>query len=174
MGYMEIAILPKGTLRIKEKNALLVVDPNEKEQIDANGTILLAQANHISQVSDESVMLSGPGEYEVAGIKISGTKFERDTVYSLRVEGIDILLGQLHSLDKMQHKLKEHNIVIVLCNSEGQTSFLTSLVSNAIIFYGERAAELTQTFGKGDVKQMSKYAVSLGKLPAEVETILLA
>lgn len=170
---MEIALLPKGTLRIKEKNASLVVDPIEKEQAGANGTILLSQPV-LSQLSDEHVILSGPGEYEVAGIKISGTKNDRDTVYSFRVEGVEVLLGQLHSLDKMQHKLKEHNVLVVLCNSDGPTSFLTSLSSNVIIFYGDRAQELTKTFGKGDAKQMSKYSVSLGKLPTEVETILLA
>jgi hypothetical protein len=170
---MEIALLSKGTLRIKEKNAMLVVDPHEKEQVGANGIILLEYSSQTG-LNDESVILNGPGEYEVAGIKISGTKKDRDTIYSLRIEGVEVLLGQLHALEKMQHKLQEHNVVIVQCSSEGSPSFLTSLASNVIILYGERAAELVQSIGKGDVKTMSKYAVTLGKLPTEVETILLA
>lgn len=174
MGYMEIALLPKGTLRIKDKNATFVVDPNEKETSLANGVLLLGRKFQVSDEQDEGVIIDGPGDYEVAGIKIGGTKTDRDTVYSLRIDGMEILVGQLHSLEKMQQKLKDHNILIVLCNSTGSTSFLTSLASNVIIFYGDTAQELMQTFGKGDIKPVTKYTTSLTKLPLEVETVLLA
>jgi hypothetical protein len=42
-----------------------------------------------------------------------------------------------------------------------------------IIFYGEKAAEIAQTFGKETVKQMAKYSTTKDKLPQEVETIVL-
>lgn len=174
MGYMEIAMLPKGTLRIRDKNATFVIDPVEKEVQNPNGVLLLSRGFQSSDEEDDSVVINGPGDYEVAGIKIAGTKTDRDTAYSLKIDGVDVLIGQLHSLEKMQQKLKEHQIVIVLCNSTGSTSFLTSLASNVILFYGDTAQELIQTFGKGENKQMSKYITSLSKLPVEMETVLLA
>lgn len=174
MGYMEIAILAKGTVRIKGKTSSLVVDPDQKERVGANGILLLGKSPEEIEMQEESVVVSGPGEYEIAGIKISGVKNEGETVYTIRVEGVELLLGRLSALDKMQHKLKDHNIVAVDCNAVVPASFITSLANNVIIFYGEKAEEVSHAFGKENIKQLSKYASTLEKLPTEVETILLA
>jgi hypothetical protein len=73
----------------------------------------------------------------------------------------------------MQHKLKEHNVVIVDCDEKVDASFLTSLAVNAVLFYGENADEVAQGFEKEKLQKLNKYSASLGKLPAEMETILL-
>ncbi len=74
----------------------------------------------------------------------------------------------------MHQKLKEHNIVIVDCYDVGSATFITSLAQNVVIFYGEKASEVASSFGKENVKQMNKYSSTKDKLPAEVETVLLA
>lgn len=171
MVYMEIAVLPNATLRIKGKLMTLGVDQQDKN--NSRGTILLRANSKDIKPLDDHVLIAGAGEYEVGGIKITGTRSGSHVVFSIAVDGIDVLLGKLTSLDAMQHKLKDHNIVVALCDDAVTASFLTSLSSNAVLFYGEKALEVSQAFGKDNVKHMPKYQAVKDKLPQEVETVVL-
>jgi hypothetical protein len=169
MGYMEIALLPKSGVRIKGKNATFVADP--QGSVTANAVLLLHPDADFS--SEESVILSGAGEYEIGGVKLTGMRNEKSVLYSMNVDGMDVVVGTIALLSAMQHKLKEHNIVIVNCDEKIDASFLTTLAVNSVIFYGESADEVAQGFEKEKLQKMNKYSASLGKLPAEMETILL-
>jgi hypothetical protein len=171
MGYMEIAVLPKAALRIKGKNASFIIDPEDGK--DYNASILVGKASDPSKSSSDEVIIEGPGEYEIGGVKITGTRSNSAVIYSLKIDGIDVVLGKLSSLDAMHQKMKEHNIVVVLCNETGDASFLTSLTSNSVIFYGEKGLEIAQSIGKENLQKMSKYTTAKDKLPQEVETIVL-
>lgn len=169
MGYMEIALLQKSSLKIKGKYASFVVNPSDATS--ANAVLFLRpDANY---QSDEAVILDGAGEYEIGGVKITGQRNDKGILYSLSIDGMDVLVGTITMLSSMHQKLKEHNQVIVLCDEVGDASFLTALAVNAVIFYGEHAQEVAQGFEKEKLQQMNKYSVSLGKLPTEMETILL-
>lgn len=168
---MEIAILAKNSLRIKGKHASLVVDPQEKTM--ANAALVLNRSLDQLNIQEEAVVIDGPGEYEIGGVKMSGMRNEGEILYDLNVDGVEILLGKLTSLEKQQHKLKEQNIVVAYVDSIAPSSFITSLASNVVIFYGEHAKEVASTFGKGNVVAMQKYSGTVEKLPQEVETIIL-
>jgi hypothetical protein len=171
MVYMEIAIIPQASLRIKGKQMTLGVDQVDKT--NSRGTIILhANPKDLKQIED-NVIINGAGEYEVGGIKINGTRSGQHVVYGMNVDGVEILIGKISALDSMQHKLKEHHIVVSLCDEIVTASFLTSLASNVVIFYGPKAAEISQAFGKDTVKPMPKYQTTKDKLPAEVETVIL-
>ncbi len=170
MDYMEIAILPKTSLRIKGKNASFVVDPEDGSAYDA--AFLLGKTQEQVKAG-EAVVIDGPGEYEVGGVKMTGTRGDGSVFYSLKIDGIDLVFGTLSALDSMHQKMKEHNIVVVFCDELKNSSFLTSLASNVIIFYGEKAQEAAQTFGKETVNKTPKYTTTKDKLPQEVETVVL-
>ena len=106
-------------------------------------------------------------------IKISGVRVENEMIYSLIVDGVSIVVGKLNALEKAHNKLQENNIVIVNCEDEGNASFITSLASSVVIFYGEKASTISASFGKDTVKTQNKYATTKDKLPEEPETILL-
>lgn len=167
---MEIALLPKSVLRIKGKSAIFVVNP--QSEIAANAILLLNPDAEFS--SEESVVLNGAGEYEIGGVKITGIRNEKSVLYSMQIDGMEIVTGTIALLSAMQHKLKEHNIVIVCCDEVADASFLTSLAVNAVLFYGEQAAVVAEGFEKEKLQKTNKYSASLGKLPIEMETILLS
>lgn len=171
MMYMEIALLPKSGIRIKGKQASVAIDPVDKTVYEAV-LILIKTPDEVSK-QDGSILITGAGEYEIGGIKITCFRSEADLLYSITVDGVDVLVGNLNALEKMQHKLKEHNIVVVTCQSEGSSSFITSLTQNVVMFYGEKAVEISASFGKENVKTMNKFSSTKDKLPAEVETVLL-
>lgn len=167
---MEIALLPKSSVRIKGKKATFVINPQGSVSSDA---ALLLDPN-VEYTSSETVVIQGAGEYEIGGVKITGLRNEKSVLYSLQVDGLDIIVGTITLLSAMQHKLKEYNIVIVDCDEVTDASFSTALAVNAVLFYGEKATEVAQGFEKEKLKTMNKYTASLGKLPAEMETVLLS
>lgn len=167
---MEIGLLQKSALRIKGKSATFVVNPQDAST--ANAVLMLDSAS--TYTSEETVVLQGAGEYEIGGVKITGLKNDTNVVYSLNLEGLELIVGSLKTLAALQHKTKEHYIVMVLCNEVGDASFLTSLAVNAVVFYGEHAKEVAEGFEKEKLQHMNKYTTSLGKLSSEMETILLA
>jgi hypothetical protein len=171
MRYMEIALLPKDSLKIKGKHATFIVDSMDKSICE--GVIVLNKTQDQLSIQDGVVVIDGPGEYEIGGVKISGIRSEGEVVYNLNVEGVEILLGRLSSLEKQQHKLKEQDIVVAYVDSMTNASFVTSLASSVVIFYGEQAKAQVEKFGKGNVLTVQKYSGIAGKLPQEVETVIL-
>ena len=168
---MEIALVQKTALRIKGKQASFVVNP--VDTASANAALILDET--IPEINtEETVILRGPGDYEIGGVKITGIRGEKGVVYSLTVDGIAIVVGKIDTLSAMQQKLKDHNIVLALCKEVASGAFLTTLAENSVIMYGEKAAETAQGFEKEKLKTMNKYTASAGKLPAEVEIVLLA
>ena len=167
---MEIAMLPKSVLRVKGKTATFVVNP--QIAVAANAVLMFNSGAEID--SDEAVVLNGAGEYEIGGVKITGLRNEKSVLYSMNIDGVEIVVGSIALLSAMQHKLKEHNVVVVNCDEATDASFLTSLAVNAVLFCGEKASEVAQGFEKEKLQKSNKYSASLGKLPTEMETILLA
>lgn len=168
---MEIALVNKTSLRIKGKTVTFVLNPHEIGPFSA--ALLLDDT--LEYTNNDTVVLQGPGDYEIGGVKIVGTRGgENGLLYSMNIDGMEVLVGKIDTLAAMQHKLKEHNVVIGLCNEHTDAAFFTSLAINVVIFYGDKGAETAQGFAKENLKQMNKYSVAMGKLPTEVETILLS
>lgn len=166
---MEIALLPKSVLRVKGKTATFVVNP--QVAVAANAVLMFDPG--AENDSEEAVVLNGAGEYEIGGVKITGLRNEKSVLYSMNIDGVEIVVGSIALLSAMQHKLKEHNVVVVNCDETTDASFLTSLAVNAVLFTGENATVVAQGFEKEKLQTSNKYSASLGKLPAEMETVLL-
>jgi len=170
MSYMEIAIFPKSLLRLNGKNATFAINP--QSAVPANAVLLLEPGAEF--VSEETVVLNGAGEYEIGSVKITGLRNEKSVLYSMNIDGLEVVVGSITLLSAMQHKLKEHNVVVVNCDETSDASFLTSLAVNAVLFCGENAAVVAQGFEKEKLQKTNKYTASLGKLSTEMETVLLA
>lgn len=168
---MEIALLTNNALRIKGKNAVLAVDPKDKSE--SNAALLLDKDGKGVSVTGSEIVINGPGEYETGGVKITGIQQDLNLVYSMTVDSVSVLLGKVTTIEKIHTKLKEANILVVNCDSVVDASFLTALVSNVIIFYGEKSVEICKAFGQEDAKRLPKYVTTIDKLPAEVETVIL-
>lgn len=168
---MEIALLPKNALKIKGKNAVLMVDPQEKHE--ANAALVFSLPKDDINPAGSEVVISGPGEYEVGGVKITGIRSENDLAYSMSVDSVSVLLGKASTLEKQQTKLKEANILVVNCDNVTDASFLTTLVTNVVLLYGEKAKEVGKSIGGESVEHLSKYSGTIDKLPTEVVTVVL-
>jgi hypothetical protein len=180
---MEISLLYKNCLRIKGKRATFVFDPvkpsstaGKQDKVAYDATIVMTQPRESLNIAPESVVIDGPGEYEICGVKMSAVR-DRDggVVYALIVDGVEIQVGKISSFEKLQNKLKEQNVVVAYGDAASNASFVTSLASNVVIFYGdqvETGLKSVSTIGKA-VETVSKFSVTYDKLPQEVETVVL-
>ncbi len=168
---MEIVLLPENGLKIKGKQATLLV--NADDLSIAHHVAVYFRRTPPKKIPEESVVITGPGEYEIGGIKISGIKTKDGPVFSVTVDGVDILLGALSVVEKIQNKLKQHAVVLIHSALEVDATFLNSLSNNVVILYGEKAKEVLQKFAKEGVNETGKYQVTKDKLPQELETVLL-
>ena len=173
MGYMEIARIASNGLKIKGKTGTIAIDSLDKGIYQA---LLVTDMDALGEKEtlNEQLIITGPGEYEVAGIKIIGLAVDASSVYILIVDSVTIAIGKLSALQKTQSKLQEHDIVIAKCTSLEPASFLSPLSSHVVILYGDHAPEVAQTFGEEHVQTLGKYSVTKEKLPTEAETILLS
>ncbi len=170
---MEISLLSPQSIRIKGKQGAFVINPSGK--VTNVSALISFDGIQIdkTKVEDGTVILKGPGEYEVAGIKISGIRNGAETVYSLNVDKVDVLLARGKAIEKDHTKLREHNIVVLFNDTITDSSFITALAPNVVIFYGPNAEDSIKQLAKESYRTETKYQITLDKLPQEMEEILL-
>lgn len=171
---MEVALVSPQTIRIKGKVASFLVDPvpaRAKQQADA--IIWLTSGLSIDPTTIENlrVELKGPGEYEVAGVKVTGVKNGQGTFYLLSLDGMTIVLANASVLKGKEHAQDAHMIVLH-ANEPVESSALASFNPQAVVVYGSQAGEVVKTLGKEAVTG-NKFAVTKDKLSAEMQVVLL-
>lgn len=170
---MEIALLHTNSIKVKGKLGSFVVNPNGKVT-GINGIINLTNTPlDKTKIEEGVVILKGPGEYEVAGVKISGMRNSTETVYTLTVDNVSVLVGRGEVIAKDHQKLREHNIVVILADTVVDSSFITALAPNVVLFYGDKAEESIKQLAKEGYKKEVKYQTTADKLPQEMEEVLL-
>lgn len=188
---MEIIHLGHSSFKIKGKSATVVTDPFESEMLGIKFPQTYADIitishdhqdhNNIAGVDGTPVVLSGPGEYEVKGVKIlgisvfhdnsSGSERGKNTIYRINFEGITIVhCGDLgHKFSDLQVEMMDGaNILLVptggfyTINAQVACEVVSQINPNIIIPMHYNSPNLNQeNFGKLDgvdafLKQMGK------------------
>ncbi len=81
---MDIAKVGEKSLRIKSKNASFIINPEKK--IEEEIVILTEKPQDYSQFGD-NIVISGPGEYEAAGVSIKGDSSDGGIAYDFLEDG---------------------------------------------------------------------------------------
>lgn len=170
---MEIALVSETSIRIRGKNASIIIDPSSvKTKTQADAILLLEKEEpDMSKIEGSRVVIDGPGEYEVGGIKISGSTSGKSIAYELYVDGVQIFLSAQESLKGLGQN-RECSVVVVFAKSVVEVSEVTEMSPRLVILYGPGAKESVKGFGK-EVTAASKIAATAEKLPAELEVALL-
>ncbi|TXG75729.1 hypothetical protein E6Q11_07020 [Candidatus Dojkabacteria bacterium] len=172
---MDVILLGKNSIRIKGKKSSFVIDPTtEVGKTEADAAIKLSSVPNFSAAKLEGsrVTFSGPGEYEVGGVKMSLIPAGGECVGFFDVDNVGVLAGSGSALEKVQEKAENADIVIVNANSEFNYSIVTTLEPKVLIVYGDKRDEVKKALGKeGEV--MSKFSSAKEKLTDEMQLILL-
>ena len=173
---MDVTLLNENTLKIKGKNASIIVNPSTFiSKTEADAIILLKSdlSFNADKIEGSRIIIKGPGEYEISGIKISTTKVEEDQVARIDVDNVKVLVGNGLAIEKIHDKIEESQVVVINSDEEFNHSILTSLEPNVILIYGAKKTEVAKSLGKDGAISASKYSIASDKLPAEMEVILL-
>lgn len=95
---MELTYLGAGCVRVATKTATFLIDPFDKAQAGAKADVALLTEEKPAEFG--GMKFDGPGEYEVQGVMITGVparlhideEGERATIYSLRSEGVNLVV----------------------------------------------------------------------------------
>lgn len=177
---MEISLVSPGSLRLKGKNASLVIDPNSsiKNKIPADGVVLLAEEGgyDLSKIENSRLIIKGPGEYEIGRIKIISIAFGSDLVYSFFVDNVRVFVAKSEVLEKNSQKLKENfsdtQILVLNANALIDQAKIADLTPQIVVLYGEKASEIAKSLGK-EKENVAKLSITADKLPQEMEVVVL-
>lgn len=173
---IEITLLDKNSLspiKIRGKKTALVVNPTVKTSADA--VLLLGAEESFSpeKVENQRLVIEGPGEYEISGVKITSFGRGRDLAYEILLDGVDIFLGTSKTIEKVHDAKRECEVLILRADSVVDQSFITALSPKIIVFCGEQAQASAKIFGKNEVLPTQKIQIKSEKLPEEMEVIVL-
>lgn len=133
---MEITHLGHASFKIKGKNVTIVTDPFNPQMMGikfpkVEADIVTISHNHedhnfLGIVDGQPIIVNGPGEYEIKGVKIigvaayhdssKGSQRGKNTVYRILVDGISIVhCGDLgHKLDDNQLEMLEGANILMI------------------------------------------------------------
>lgn len=135
---MEVSFLKDSSIKIKTKNATIVTNPVIKVQAEV---VILTSSVSVfdkEKVEGVKVVISGPGEYEVGGVAITGRDMKGETVYTVSTDSMTVLLLPSSALSKIKEE-DEYAAMIIEANADVKDSDFTSFPSNFFIFYGNEA-----------------------------------
>jgi hypothetical protein len=176
---MDINILDKNSIKIKIKKVNFVIDPGSSiSKTNADAIIAFdASAIDSTRVTDYRVIIKGPGEYEVGGVKVVGVKDGESLAYSLIAQETSIIIGKASSLGKMLDKVSEHGIAVLDIDSKLDPSIITAIEPRYLVLYGEKVKEELSSLSKEllEKKTESSQKISLNeeKMPEEMELFVL-
>ncbi|OGH23626.1 MAG: hypothetical protein A2958_02530 [Candidatus Levybacteria bacterium RIFCSPLOWO2_01_FULL_38_13] len=173
---MEVALLNQNTIKIKGKSASFLVDPVLKTpKTGADAVIFLKEFEDSGQAAiraqDARVIIKGGGEYEVGGVRISGTKVNGHFNYFFNVDNVNVFIGRTSGIEKTQEGTI-CNLLILNVDSDFKESMVTAYEPNVILLLGNRAEQAVNLLAK-DHETSSKFVITSDKLPTETQIVLL-
>ena len=172
---MDISILDSESIKIRGKSGVLIIDPNDSMPKNNADGILFQNPDSkegISRVLDYRIIMHGPGDYEVGGIKIAGTKGKEGLLYRLTVDGVGILLAKASEISN-DDKINSADVLLLDVDSDFSESLIATVDPKVAILYGKSTLEALKTLGKENLAPVKKFSTTKDKLPNEMEVMIL-
>lgn len=176
---MDISLLDKTSVKIKFKKVNFIIDPTSKIQKTNADCVLAFDQNNFDtgKLVDYRLVIKGPGEYEVGGVKVVGVKEGDGLYYSLIAGETAVILGKVGNLGKILDKLDEHRVAVLNVDSELNQSIITTIEPKYLILYGEKASQELSSLNKEVVEKKTassqKININEEKSPEEIELSVL-
>lgn len=134
---MEITKLHESTIRIKGKNASVVIDPLVKCEAEVVIATQPVENLSLDKVSNMRLIISGPGEYEVGGISITGKDTKTGMMYQIHEQSKIIFVTSQEIASVPDDE--EYDCLIVKVISEFKDDSLGPINAKCVILYGDVA-----------------------------------
>ncbi len=133
---MELTSPAISTLKISTKKGYILIDPSTGE--DAKVVILSDGSDNDIVQTPDNLVIYGPGDFEVSGILIKGTRNDFETMYSIAADDGKVLVVQSTSISKLADE-DDCDAVIVKAVNEVDEAALSAISSKLIVVYGDES-----------------------------------
>src|SRR6266568_4947066 len=168
---MEIALTGPSTIRLKGKQATLLINPlPDHKKVATDGTLFFSRmddAFDTSTLEGNKILIDGAGEYEISGVKIAADTISTQLYFEINLDTLDILVSKASVLAKRKDDSKEYMIAVIQADTLLDQSVIAAMNLNAFVLYGEHASEIITKLGKEDVTPVTKSVITKEKLPTE-------
>lgn len=132
---MEISKITDTSIKVKGKNASVVIDPVSK--IEAQIVIATVPEEQLSLDKVEGVRLvvSGPGDYEAGGISVAGKKVKGEVIYQI-LESSKIIFASSKNITGVPDD-EEYDCLIVKITGEFKEDLLGPINRKCTVLYGD-------------------------------------
>lgn len=211
---MDIYWYGQACFKIKGKQTSVIIDPFSSEYTglklpkDMQADIAIKTHDHedhsnLGAVTGDPVLVTGPGEYEIKGVAITGVQTSHDqkggeergknTVYTIHIDGLNIVhLGDLGESKLTQEEIEGIGLCDILLTPVGgvytitpeEAAQLVSQLEASIIipmhyklpglkFDLSEVDTFLKEMGVEDVAPQAKLTITRDKLPAEPQVVVL-
>ncbi len=173
---MDVVVMGPQTLRIKGRSSATIINPVASTgKTEADSVLFLGNDPELSdsKVEGSRIKIKGQGEYEVGGIKFSTIQVDEKLVARIDVDSVRILVGDGVSIEKIQDKVENCDLVIVNADNEFNYSVLTAIEPKVLLVYGAKKNEVSKSIGKTNGISTNKFSTTADKLPTEMQYVLL-
>lgn len=211
---MDIYWYGQACFKLKGKEAVVVIDPFEPDFVglkapkDLEGDCVLVSHQHqdhnyIKDVGGQPMIFSGPGEYEVKGVIVTGVDSYHDnsdgsqrgknTIWHVLMDGLNIVhlgdLGQKKLAENQLGDLGQTDILLIPVGSiytidaKDATEIISQLEPKIIIpmhykihglkFDLDPIERFLKEMGEEGIEPVNKLTITKEKLPDEPEVIVL-
>lgn len=210
---MDIYFYGQACFKLKGKSAAVFIDPYKSEFTglklprDLSADVALSTHDHddhnnLEVITDSVLKITGPGEYEVKGVSVTGVSTfhdkeggaqrGRNTVYNVSIDGLNIVhLGDLgHTLSEEQ--IDEIGVCDILLVPVGSVYTIDAKLASDIVsslepkmvipmhyalpglkFELEPVENFLKEMGFDGVEAQPKLSVTRDKLPGELQVVVL-
>lgn len=110
---MEVQRVSDTSFKVKSKNATFLIDP-AAGKTDSEILVFTSPPQDYSALP-KTLVISGPGEYEVSGVSIKGENHNLKTAYDFLEENQKVLIALASSISDIK-ELEEYGAIIILAD----------------------------------------------------------
>lgn len=214
MGVMDIYWYGQACFKLKGKSASVVLDPFTPDYVglkfpkDLEANVVLQSHEHqdhsnVTSVGGNPMVFTGPGEYEVKGIAVTGISSDHDNsggsergrniIFNVSIDGLNIVhLGDLGQIKLTESQVAEIGQVDILLlpvggiftiDSKQAAGIVAQLEPKIVIpmhyfveglkFQLDPAENFLKEMGAEGVQSVPKLSITKDKLPEETEIVVL-
>lgn len=161
---MEISKLADASIKIKGKNASVVIDPASKVEAQIVIATVSQETLLLDKVEGVRLIISGPGEYEAGGIAVTGKKVKGEVFYQI-LEGSKIAFTTSSGISLIPDD-EEYDCLIIKVTSQFTEDTLGSINRKCTVLYGDLnvATLKSENIEKAQKVNLKKTAEITGKI----------
>lgn len=132
---MEISLVNSSSVKIKGKNASLIIDPTAKQDADIIIATKSLDVLGIDKIEGVRLVIAGPGEYEAGGISITGKNTKGNILYNI-IDSSKIMFTTSNGVTSVPDD-EEYDCLLIEVMGELKEDAFASINAKCVVLFGD-------------------------------------